>query len=614
MNILRMRWLVALGATLALALLYLYVRTQHHDAPHYFEDIALLRQVKQLDATWELDVLKSRVGTSRNYDALVEPLPELQLLPAQMHKLLEGSMRNTDVPLASAIEQFQHALNDKAALIESFKSHNAILNNSVAFLPIAANELLGLLAAIGMPHASLVNKLMLQTLTYEDQESSEIAYQEIVAGLDTLTLRTRGAPAAVRERVRTFCDHAHVVLREHDLVDSLLEQIAKAPTARHLDRIDALLTVHERLAHQDTQRFRLYLFAFSAALISLLLFAALRLVRSHATIRRINAELLAANSGLEQRVQARTAELGLSNARLAAQHAERADLQSRMVQTEKLAALGQLSAGVAHEINNPLGFLASNIGMLEQYFATLLTLFARYEQAESALPAHTAAALRLAREQAQLGYLREDIPLLMRQSKDGMARVSTIVQSLNAFSRNDSQQQWQWTDLHKGIDSTLVIINHQLRQVADISKQYGALPQVLCLPSEINQVVMNLLVNAGQAFGPQRGQIAIRTGISEGEAWIEVEDNGCGMSAATQAHIFDPFYTTKPIGTGTGLGLSISYGLVERHHGRIEVDSIEGRGSRFRICLPIGDLVQAGALPDEASCCHQRHATMALAT
>ncbi len=262
--------------------------------------------------------------------------------------------------------------------------------------------------------------------------------------------------------------------------------------------------------------------------------------------------------------------------------------QEQIVQSEKLASIGQLAAGVAHEINNPIGFVFSNFGTLEDYLARLFKMLAAYENEESAL-CGTPAALRLQRlrEEIELDYLREDIPALMSESKDGIKRVRKIVQDLKDFSHVDARQQWESVDLHAGLDSTLNIVNNEIKYKADVVREYGALPPVECLPSELNQVFMNLMVNAAHSIGAQRGTITLRTGTAGSEVWVEVEDNGSGIAPEHLKRIFDPFFTTKPVGKGTGLGLSLSYGIVKKHGGRIEVTSELGRGTGFRVSLPV---------------------------
>jgi len=165
------------------------------------------------------------------------------------------------------------------------------------------------------------------------------------------------------------------------------------------------------------------------------------------------------------------------------------------------------------------------------------------------------------------------------------------VQDLKDFSRVDSTQQWEWANLHDGIDSTLNMVASEVKYKADVLKEYGELPDIECLPSQINQVVMNLVVNAAHAMGEQRGCITVRTGvgtgIEAGSAWIEIADNGSGIAPEVLPRIFDPFFTTKPVGKGTGLGLSLSHGIVQKHKGRIDVLSTVGEGTTFRIVLPL---------------------------
>ena len=262
--------------------------------------------------------------------------------------------------------------------------------------------------------------------------------------------------------------------------------------------------------------------------------------------------------------------------------------KDQLVQSEKLASIGQLAAGVAHEINNPIGFVFSNIGTLEGYLSSLFTILDAYEAAESTFadPAMLAG-MKALRQKVDLAFLKEDIPLLMGESKEGISRVKRIVQDLKDFSRVDCTQEWQWANLHQGIDSTANIVANEIRYKADVVKEYGDLPEVECLPSQLNQVFMNLLVNSAHAMGEARGRITIRTGVAGDTVWLEFSDTGSGIPEEIRQKVFDPFFTTKPVGKGTGLGLSLSYGIVQKHHGQIEVRSEVGKGSTFRITLPI---------------------------
>lgn len=291
---------------------------------------------------------------------------------------------------------------------------------------------------------------------------------------------------------------------------------------------------------------------------------------------------------LENLVERRTAELTQTSEALRREIDERKLLESQLVQSEKLASLGQLAAGVAHEINNPIGFISSNLGTLEGYFGKLKEMLDAYRLAEQAMQSgSTEKQLAALREQVELDYLMEDIPVLIKESKEGIGRAGKIVKDLKAFSRVESSEQWQWADLHEGIDSTLNIAANELKYKADVVKEYGDLPKIECLPSQINQVIMNLVVNAAQAMGEQRGKIILRSGVRGEQVWLEVTDNGSGIAPQSLQRIFDPFFTTKPVGQGTGLGLSLSYGIVNKHGGQITVCSEVGAGTTFKVTLPI---------------------------
>jgi signal transduction histidine kinase len=278
-------------------------------------------------------------------------------------------------------------------------------------------------------------------------------------------------------------------------------------------------------------------------------------------------QLKIANDNLERLVSERTHQLATANAQLA--------------QSEKLASIGQLAAGVAHEINNPIGYVHSNIGSLQTYMNDLLALLTAYEQ----LPAN--ADIEALRQKIDVDFLREDMPALISESQEGITRVKKIVQDLKDFSRVDSSQDFQTANLHQGIDSTLNIVNNEIKYKADVVKAYGELPLVECLPSQLNQVFMNLMVNAAHAMGETRGTITITTGTEGDKVWLTFADNGSGISPDNLSRIFDPFFTTKPVGKGTGLGLSLTYGIIQKHHGTIGVQSVVGQGTTFRIELPI---------------------------
>ena len=273
---------------------------------------------------------------------------------------------------------------------------------------------------------------------------------------------------------------------------------------------------------------------------------------------------------------------------VAALNSQLQETQSQLLQSEKMASIGQLAAGVGDEINNPIGYVHSNLGTLEKYVKDLFGMVAVYEQAEPMIAdVGILEGLQTAKKNFDLEFLKEDVSALMSESRDGITRVKKIVQDLKDFSHVDASEEWHWTDLIKGIDSTLNIVNNEIKYKAQVVKEYQDIPEVECLSSQLNQVFMNLLVNAAHAID-ERGTITIRTGRQgDDEVWVEIADTGKGIAPENLKKIFDPFFTTKPIGKGTGLGLSLSYGIIHKHHGRIEVQSEVDRGTTFRVCLPV---------------------------
>ncbi|MCQ8127287.1 bacteriohemerythrin [Methylomonas rivi] len=263
------------------------------------------------------------------------------------------------------------------------------------------------------------------------------------------------------------------------------------------------------------------------------------------------------------------------------------EVQSHLVQSEKMASLGQLAAGVAHEINNPLGYIYSNLNTLKQYIQDLLNIVESGQRLAAHLPADDPAVVEFLRLQqsADLDFMKDDIPDLVQEALEGATRAKKIVQDLRDFSRIDKQDKSPF-DLEAGIDATLNIVSNEIKYKAEVVKEYAGVKPFVCVGSQINQVILNLLVNAAQAI-EEFGKIYIRTGYEPNWVWFEVEDTGKGIPVAIQSKIFDPFFTTKPVGKGTGLGLSLSYKIIQDHQGKVDLQSAEGKGTKFRVSLPI---------------------------
>jgi two-component system, LuxR family, sensor histidine kinase TtrS len=263
------------------------------------------------------------------------------------------------------------------------------------------------------------------------------------------------------------------------------------------------------------------------------------------------------------------------------------ETQSQLLQAEKMASVGLLAAGVAHEINTPLGYVTSNIGALERYTGDLFGLIDTCVGIEAELPEDNPLRQRLAhaKTEVDLDYLREDSAMLLVETRKGLDRVRTIVQGLRNISHPDDTH-WQRGDLNRYVDEALAVAAGELNQGIEVVREYGDLPAVQCQPQAISQIFLNLVLNASHAMAGQ-GRLTLRSGSDGEQVWVEVRDTGHGIDPEHLEHVFDPFFTTKPVGMGTGLGLSICYGIAQRHHGRIEVSSVPGEGSVFRLVLPV---------------------------
>ena len=260
--------------------------------------------------------------------------------------------------------------------------------------------------------------------------------------------------------------------------------------------------------------------------------------------------------------------------------------QAKVVQQEKMASIGQLAAGVAHEINNPMGFISSNLGTLGKYIERMSDFIqAKSESIESMPDKEIAEALREKRKTLKLDYILEDGRELIKESLDGAERVRTIVKNMKSFSRVD-EAECKPADINECIVSTINIVWNELKYKASLIKELGDIPLTGCHPQQINQVIMNLLVNASHAI-EERGEITVRTWHENASIYISISDTGCGMTPEVINRIFEPFYTTKEVGKGTGLGLSITYDIVKSHNGEITVESEPGKGTTFTVRLPI---------------------------
>lgn len=299
---------------------------------------------------------------------------------------------------------------------------------------------------------------------------------------------------------------------------------------------------------------------------------------------------LCVERALERRLLLRNArhyklDLENRNLELARQKSELVRLQTQILHADKMASLGVLAAGVAHELNNPAGFLYSNLDLLREYTEKLKRCLFAYD--ELSLPADSTATLDKIKNETDYENIMTDLDSILTDCYEGAERIRDVVQNLRLFSRLD-EAEIKSIDLNEGIEATIRLLSRFYKSGKIVlHREYGELPPVKCYAAQLNQVWMNLLVNAAQAIGDKKGEVRIRTRCNGPTVTVSVIDNGKGISPANLQRIFDPFFTTKPIGEGTGLGLSISHGIIEQHRGTIAVDNIPGEGTTFTVTLPI---------------------------
>lgn len=585
---------VIAAAALIGVLVMLYVKSSGVDVEKKHRVEGYLRQLKQVDAEWNVDVLKSRMGINNNYDPLVSPLPVLNGL----RKKLAGEMKGgAHAGAVSELRALDASIDGKTDLIERFKSENAILRNSLRYAPTAVAELDTRIAVARAAEPAQAARLAALQSRSEGTLTHLLRYnlfpdRTAAAALDTevdaLSPLAAGTSDDIAGSVANFAHHAHVVLAQRALEDSVLGEVLATPIDAGVDRLGAALDRDFTAALERSNGYRHLLLGYASLLLALLAYAGYRLVRSIRIIARVNHELKETNESLEQRVRERTEELS---------HAldDLKESESQLVQTEKMASLGQMVAGVAHEINTPLAYVRSSLETVQSHFdgflrefvtatSQLVDLMRNPETPESEIADQFETAVAI-RDRLDECPVADEIANLLEDGVHGVDEISGIVVNLKDFSRRDRSHVTRCA-IEDCLASTLHIARPVLAK-RRLRRLFGSTAPIHCAPSQINQIFLNLITNATQATGDD-GVITLVTRMADPDhVVVEVMDNGSGIPDDVLPRIFDPFFTTKEVGKGTGLGLSIVYKIVEQHGGSIRVHSRPGLGTKFTVVFPV---------------------------
>ncbi|MCU0896536.1 MAG: HAMP domain-containing histidine kinase [Burkholderiales bacterium] len=588
-------WVLA-AAVLVGGWVYFYLSSRAVDLGAHTRALAALRSLAEIDHRWD--------GVARTVQAGETP-PAVDFAAGQREaaQILARGLGASDPATGQTVAALRRAFDEKAALgpklvaagtsylsaLKEFEAARAALGAALAEEPPAPKG--G--TPPYLPFADQALRIEALALRFAATPGSDAARALTVAAGE---FAGAGAPEPLAGPVARFADASRALAAAGLQRGQVLDEFANVSTGPRLDTLSRVLERDYGDAIADAERYRIYLLFYSGFLLVVIGYYAWKLAESLRTIRRINVELQQANETLEQRVEERTRELSDAMQRLK-------QSEAMLIQSEKMSSLGQMVAGVAHEVNTPLAYVKSSLDAVDTRLPEIADLAAETEHLLGMLEGADADEDTLAAQFAKVTGLVSgmkshdalgELRALVGDGRHGIQRISEIVTSLRDFSRLDRSKIAEF-DVNEGIESTLVIGRNVLKG-RQVKKELGRLPRIECMPSQLNQVFLNLVTNAAQATAERNGEIVVRTRVEDpAHVAVDVIDNGHGIPPEIRKKIFDPFFTTKDVGKGTGLGLSICYKIVESHGGRIDVESQVGNGTRFTVILPVKSKLEAAA-------------------
>jgi signal transduction histidine kinase len=587
---------IVLALLLVGVLAFLYFKSQSGELRLQPQIATYLRQLRDIDAGWTRDMAAAR---SDPVNAAPRSRDDLNRLEPVLQRLQADTVTLGSDDLNTGVEGLSQAFLDKQTQVEAFGRQaealrqvvrdvlaqiGSLRQTAVQLTDEAAPALRARLALLDGQLVSLGAELLRLHVQPDDtvRQTVEASTAALVREADTL-------PEALRTPVVGLAEPVALILRDEPALAQTAHQIELLPTGPRVNSMGDAFDRAFQAMSDEKEQYRIYLAFYSLALLVFLGYVLWQLGRSYVKINHANEALKTANENLEHRVHERTKELSE-----ALKHLKESELL--LVQTEKMSSLGQMVAGIAHEINTPLAYVKSSLATLNERLpqvegvvaecTKLMGLLERGDATDAQLSEQFTRVSALA-AQFQAEEMAANLETLNTDALHGIEQISEIILNLKNFSRLDRSKVSRF-NLNEGLESTLVIARNLVKHKT-VDKRFGEIPLIECSPSQINQVFLNLITNAAQATrDDQHGQITITTStVPSGHVRVDVADNGHGIPENVVSKIFDPFFTTKEVGKGTGLGLSIAYKIVQEHGGRIEVKSKVGAGTVFSVFLPI---------------------------